>query len=98
MDFKRYFANLSDSLKLMLPPGTTTRNFENRIKEKQINLYFWKDRRWDRNWNRNQKLKSEKQIRILKFLLENDSVLVSDLEIFTDTSRAIIKTLQKMDI
>ncbi len=41
------------------------------------------------------KLKSEKQIRILKFLLENDSVLVSDLEIFADTSRAIIKTLEK---
>ena len=93
---KRYFANLSDSLKLMLPPGTTTRNFENRIKEKTNQFVFLKKTEEEIEFEiETKKLKSEKQIRILKFLLENDSVLVSDLEIFTDTSRAIIKTLEK---
>lgn len=93
---KRYFANLSDSLKLMLPPGTTTRNFENRIKEKTNQFVFLRKTEEEIELEiENKKLKSEKQIRILKFLLENDSVLVSDLEIFTDTSRAIIKTLEK---
>ena len=93
---KRYFANLSDSLKLMLPPGTTTRNFENRIKEKTNQFVFLKKTEEEIELEiENKKLKSEKQIRILKFLLENDSVLVSDLEIFKYTTRAIIKTLDK---
>lgn len=93
---KRYFANLSDSLKLMLPPGTTTRNFENRIKEKTNQFVFLKKTEEEIEFEiETKKLKSEKQIRILKFLIENNSVLVSDLEMLTDTSRAIIKTLEK---
>ena len=31
---KRYFCNVSDCIKLMLPPGTTTKTIENRIKDK----------------------------------------------------------------
>ena len=40
-------------------------------------------------------LKSEKQIRILRFLYENEGIYITDLETITDTSRAIIKTLEK---
>ena len=40
-------------------------------------------------------LKSEKQIKVLKFLLDNDDVLISDLETLTEVSKAIIKTLEK---
>ena len=35
---KRYFCNLSDAIKLMLPPGTKAKNIENRIKEKTNNF------------------------------------------------------------
>lgn len=93
---KRYFCNLSDSIKLMLPPGTKTKNLENRIKEKTNNFVFLKkteEEIEDDIINKN--LKSDKQIRILKFLFENDAITISDLELFTDTSRAIIKTLEK---
>ena len=39
---RRYFCNLSDSMKLMLPPGTKTNKVENRIKEKTNNfVYFY---------------------------------------------------------
>ena len=31
---KRYFCNISDCIKLMLPPGNSTKNIGNRIKEK----------------------------------------------------------------
>lgn len=41
------------------------------------------------------KIKSDKQIRILTFLKENEAIEVTDLEIYTDTSRAILKTLEK---
>ena len=34
---KRYFCNLADAIKLMLPPGTTTKVINNRVKEKNIN-------------------------------------------------------------
>ena len=40
-------------------------------------------------------IKSPKQIRVLEFLKENDGVYIGDLEIYTDTTRAVIKTLEK---
>jgi primosomal protein N' (replication factor Y) len=39
---RRYFCNISDSLKLMLPPGNTTKNLDNRIKEKVGNFVYLK--------------------------------------------------------
>ena len=93
---KRYFCNLSDAIKLMLPPGTKTKNIENRIKEKTNNFVFLKKDEDEIEFEiETNKIKSEKQIRILRFLIENDAITVSDLEVFTDTSRAIIKTLEK---
>ena len=32
----KYFCNISDCIKLMLPPGTTSKNIENRIKDKEM--------------------------------------------------------------
>ncbi len=41
----RYFCNISDCINLMLPPGTTTKKFENRINDKLQNfVYLAKDR------------------------------------------------------
>ena len=33
----RYFCNVADCLKLMLPPGRTSKNLNSRIKEKKVN-------------------------------------------------------------
>ena len=38
---KRYFCNVSECLKLMLPPGTTSKVIQNRVKEKSINFVNW---------------------------------------------------------
>lgn len=93
---KRYFCNFSDSIKLMLPPGTKTRKLENRIKEKTNNFVYLKKENDEIEIEIVEgKIKSEKQIRILRFLMQNDEITISDLEVFTDTSRAIIKTLEK---
>ena len=43
---KRYFCNISDSIKLMLPPGTKTKTIENRIKEKTNNFVFLKKKQY----------------------------------------------------
>ena len=39
---KRYFCNVSDCIKLMLPPGTTTKTIENRIKDKNASFVYLK--------------------------------------------------------
>ncbi len=92
----RYFCNISDCLKLMLPPGTATKELENRTKEKLINfVYLAKETDEIENAIENKIIKSEKQIRVLKFLEENEEATVSDIEMFTEVSRAIVKTLEK---
>ena len=93
---KRYFCNIADAIKMMLPPGTSTKVISNRVKEKNLNfVYLKKDEEEIKEQIETKKIKSDKQIRILRFLMEQDAITVSDLEIFTDTSRAIIKTLEK---
>ena len=41
------------------------------------------------------KIKSDKQLITLRFIVENGEMLISDLEMFADTSRAVIQTLCK---
>ncbi len=93
---KRYFCNISDCLKLMLSPGTSTKNIENRIKEKNISfIYLIKEKEEIENDIENKIIKSEKQIRALNFLKDNNEVTFLDMEMFADVSRSIIKTLEK---
>ena len=40
---KRYFCNISDCIRLMLPPGNTTKNLDNRIKEKTGKFVYLKN-------------------------------------------------------
>lgn len=93
---KRYFCNVSDAIKMMLPPGTSTKVIENRVKEKSLNFVYLKKEMQDIEFAIEEKrIKSDKHIRVLRFLEENDGVLTTDLEAFCDVSRAIINTLAK---
>ena len=92
----KYFCNISDCIRLMLEPGTTSKNMENRVKDKELKfVYLKKDEDEVQDEIDNLKIKSEKQIRTLKFLMENDEVLLSELISFADTSASVVKTLQK---
>ena len=93
---KRYFCNISDCIRLMLPPGNTTKNIENRVKEKTGNfVYLKKDIDDIENEIKENIIKSEKQKRILRFLIENEGIHILDLQLITETSRSIINTLEK---
>jgi len=93
---KRYFCNISECIKLMLPPGTTTKNIEKRVKEKNANfIYLKKEIEEIEKDIETRKIKSEKQIRALNFLIENEGVLTSELEIFADVTTSVINTLIK---
>ncbi len=93
---RRYFCNVSDCIKLMLPPGTGTKNMQKRVKEKSLNsVRLLKNQLQIDEDIENKILKSEKQIKVLRFLIDNDDVLITDLEVITEVSKAIIKTLEK---
>lgn len=93
---RKYFCNISDCIKLMLPPGTGGKEMTNRTKEKVGNFVYLKKDSDEINFDiENGKIKSEKHIRVLKFLMENDGIYISDLEILTDVNRSIFKTIEK---
>ncbi len=93
---ERYFCNISDCLNLMLPPGKTSKNIENRIKDKTVNIItLAKDEETIKQELENKKIKSEKQKNVLEFLINNSNVTIQDIELFTDASRAVVNTLIK---
>ena len=79
---QKYFCNISDCIKLMLPPGTINKNIDDRVKEKTGNfVYLSKDIEEIKLDIQTEKIKSEKHI--------------TDLEIITEVSKSIMKTLEK---
>ena len=92
---KRYFCNISECIKLMLPPGNITKNISKRTKEKTADFVYLKKEPEEIEFAiETNKIKTEKQIRVLKFLLQNEGITVPDLALLTDTSSSVIKTLE----
>ncbi len=92
----KYFCNVSDCIKLMLPPGTTAKNMENRVKDKSMKFVYLLKEEEEINEDIEKKvLKSDKQIRTLNFLMQNDEVMMSELINFAESSQSVIKTLEK---
>jgi len=93
---QKYFCNISDCIKLMLAPGDSNKNLEKRVKDKKLNfVYLNKEFIEIENDIELKVLKSEKQIKLLKFLEKNDGMNITELSEITDVSKAIIKTLEK---
>ena len=92
----RYFCNIAECLKLMLPPGRTSKNVNNRIKEKKANcINLAKSKDEIKEAIENKLIKSEKQKRVLEFMLNNDNVTYQDINIFTDATSSVINALVK---
>lgn len=90
---KNYFCNVSDCIKLMLAPGATSNN---QIKEKNINfVYLAKDVEDIKEDLESKIVRTDKQKRVLNFLINNDGIIMQELEELTDTTKAVIKTLEK---
>ncbi len=91
---KKYFCNISDCIKLMLTPGT--RGKEDKIQEKKVKVvYLKKDIEEIQFELETDKIKSEKQKRIINFIKQNEGATISEIEMFTDCSRTIVNTLAK---
>lgn len=95
---RRYFCNISDCIKLMLPPGTLNKNIDSRVKDKTLNfVYLKKDIEEIEEDIENKIIKSEKQKRVLNFLIQNEGIQTTELEIITDTTNAVLKVLEKKE-
>lgn len=91
---KKYFCNVSDCIKLMLTPGT--RSKEKKVKDKKINVVYLKKDIEEINFDIEiGKIKSEKQKKIIQFIKENAGATVPEIEMCTECSRAIVNTLVK---
>lgn len=92
----KYFCNISDCIKLMLPPGASSKNVDSRIKDKTLNFVYLNKEIDEIEIDIEENiLKSEKQIKLLRFLEENDGINISELEVITEVSKSIMKTLEK---
>ena len=93
---KRYFCNISDCIKLMQTPGTRTKNINNRIHDKKINVIYLKKDFEEISFEIEKgTIKSDKHIRILNFVKDNEGCTIPEIEAFTDCSRAVVNTLIK---
>lgn len=93
---KIYFCNVSECIKLMLPPGTGTNNLENRAKEKTVRFIRLKKDSNEIEFDISEKkIKSDKQIRALRMLSKIGEIPSKELENLAEISSAILKTLEK---
>ena len=93
---EKYFCNVSDCIKLMLPPGGASKDLSKRVKEKKVNCVFLTNSKDDILSDISGKvIRSEKHIRVLKFLLDNEGIEACELEKIMNVSQSVLKTLEK---
>ena len=92
----RYFCNIAECLKLMLPPGRTAKDITKRVNEKTVNCFeLNKSEDEIRDALDNNLIRSEKQKNVLEYLLNNGKSTMSDIQLFNDASLAVVNSLVK---
>ena len=99
---RRYFCNLSDALRLLVPPGTSNNIDKVKIKyERWARLtknYLMYVEQGEDDGEKKYKIKSEKQKKIIEFLKDNIEIPVAILFDVTDTNQSVLKALEEKDI
>lgn len=91
-----YFCNVYDALKLMLPPGTKSKNTKKSLNTKQNTLVkLIKNPEEIMEDIENNVITSAKHIKLLTFLMYNDYVLINDIIDGLEISRQVINTVEK---
>lgn len=91
-----YFCNVYDALKLMLPPGTKSKNTKKSLNTKQNTLVkLIKNQEEIMEDIENNVITSAKHIKLLTFLMYNDYVLINDIIDGLEISRQVINTVEK---
>lgn len=91
-----YFCNVYDALKLMFPPGTSSKNSSKTLTTRQdTRIKLLKSTDEIMLDIENNIIKSAKHIQLLTFLMYNEYVLISDVIEGLGISRAVIHTVEK---
>ena len=89
---RKYFANVSECIKLMLTPGTSSKNIAQRTKDKKINFVYLSKKIDEQELNT---LRGEKQKRLIEFIKTNQGLTIPELIEFVGVSRETINSLLK---
>lgn len=92
---RKYFCNVSECIKLMLTPGSKSKNKDERIKNKTINFVYLNKPYEEINI---EGIKGEKQKKLLEFIKQNEGFSVPEIEQIIGVSRATVNSLVKKEI
>ena len=94
---RRYFCNDFECIKLMLPPGTVSKEVDNWVKEKTESfVYLIKSENEITKDILDKKIKSIKHQEVLEYLIkQNEKISLARLIKNLNISRSIIKTIEK---
>ena len=87
---RKYFTNVSECIKLMLTPGTKSKDQEKRVKDRIINFVYFNIPYEEIDF---EKIRGEKQKKLLHFLKKNEGLTISEIESITEVSRATVNSL-----
>ena len=90
---RKYFCNVSECIKLMITPGTRSKN--NKIEDKTMNFVYLNKPYEEIDI---QSLRGEKQKKLIMFLKQNEGLTIPEIESFAGISRATVNSLVNKDI
>lgn len=89
---RKYFCNVSECIKLMLTPGTRSKDVNKRVTDKELNFIFLNV---DKSVVDISSLRGEKQKKVLEFILKNEGFTIPEIMEFTSSNRVTINSLVK---
>ena len=92
---RKYFTNVSECIKLMLTPGTKSKEIEKRVKDKTINFIYFNIPFEEIKL---EDFRGEKQKKLIQFLKKNEGLTITEIENFAGVSRATVNSLLEKNI
>ena len=92
---RKYFCNVSECIKLMLTPGTKSKNISDRTGDKTINFIYFNMPYEEIDLKT---LRGEKQKKLIEFLKQNEGITIPEIEQIAEVSRATVNSLLKKGI
>ena len=94
---RKYFCNVSECIKLMLTPGTRSKDSAKRMQDKKINFVYLTEI-FKQNPDVVEILKGEKQKKALQFISKNEGLTIPEIMEFAEVSRETINSLVKKEL
>ncbi len=92
---RKYFTNVSECIKLMLTPGTKSKETEKRVKDRTINFVYFNIPYEEIDL---EKIRGEKQKKLIQFLKKNEGLTITEIENIAEISRLTVNSLIEKNI